>query len=88
MLYPRLHLSLKMLFLGGGVIDSDFRGIVCIIVTNLPQRTIEIEVGDRIAQIIFLMKQEINLIEDEEFDDKTYCDTKGFGSTGIKPTAL
>lgn len=46
MLYPRLHLSLKMLFLGGGVIDSDFRGIVCIIVTNLPQRTIEIEVGD------------------------------------------
>lgn len=53
MLYPRLHLSLKMLFLGGGVIDSDFRGIVCIIVTNLPQRTIEIEVGDRIAQIIF-----------------------------------
>ena len=88
MLYPRLHLSLKMLFLGGGVIDSDFRGIVCIIVTNLPQRTIEIEVGDRIAQIIFLKKQEINLIEDEEFDDKTYCDTKGFGSAGIKPTAL
>ena len=77
-----------MLFLGGGVIDSDFRGIVCIIVTNLPQRTIEIEVGDRIAQIIFLMKQEINLIEDEEFDDKTYCDTKGFGSKGIKSTAL
>lgn len=88
MLYPRSGLSLKILFLGVGVIDFDFRGIVCIIVTNLSQRTIEIEVGDRIAQMIFLKKQEIDFIEVEEFDDKTYFDTKGFGSTGIKPTAL
>ena len=52
-LLPRSGLSLKPVFLGGGVIDSDFRGNICIILTNLSQRTIEIETGDRITQSFF-----------------------------------
>ena len=47
---------------------------------------IEIETGDRIAQMIFFEKKEVDFVEVDEFDDlmKTYLDTKGFGSTGIK----
>ena len=46
---------------------------------------IEIETGDRIAQMIFFKKEDVDFVEVDEFDDKTYPDTKGFGSTGIKP---
>ena len=56
-LLPRSGLSLKPVFLDGGVIDSDFRGDIYIILTNFSQRTIEIETGDRIAQLIFLRKR-------------------------------
>ena len=78
---------MKGLFLGAGVIDSDYRGNISIILTNLSQRTFEIETGDRIAQLVFLKKEEDDFVEADEFDDKTYRDTtKGFGSTGLKPT--
>ena len=83
-LLPRSGLSLKPVFLGGVVIDSDFRGNICVILTNLSQRTIEIKTGDRIAQLIFLKKEEVDFVEMEEFDNKTFCDAKGFGSIGIK----
>ena len=45
---------MKGLYLGGGVTDSDYRGNISIILTNLSQRTFEIETGDRIAQFMFL----------------------------------
>ena len=48
-LLPRSGLSLKPVFLGGGVLESDFRGNVCVVLANLSQRTIETETGDRIA---------------------------------------
>ena len=83
-LLPRSGLSLKPVCLGGGVIDSDFRGDIYIILTNFSQRTIEIETGDRIAQLIFLEKEEVDFVEMEEFEDKTFRDTKGFESTGMK----
>ena len=37
---------------------------------------------------VFLETEEIDFVEVEEFDDKTYRDAKGFGSTGLKPTAI
>ena len=46
---------------------------------------IEIETGDRMAQMIFFKKEEVDFVEVDEFDDKTYIDKKGFGSTGRKP---
>ena len=52
-IYPRSGLSMKGLFLGG-VIDSDYRGNISIILTNLSQGTFEIETGNRIAQLMFL----------------------------------
>ena len=35
----------------------------------------------------FLKKEETDFIVVEEFDDKTYMDTKGFGSTGLNPSS-
>ena len=79
---------MKGLFLGGGVIDSDYRGNISIILTNLCQRTFEIEIGDRIAQLMFFKKEEVDFVEVDEYDDKTYCYTKGFDSTGLTPTEI
>ena len=80
-LYPRSGLSLKPVILGGGVNNSDIWGIICVILTNLSQRVIEIETGDRIAQMLFLKKGEAESAEVDELD-KTKRDIKGFGSTG------
>ena len=74
-IYPRSGLSMKRLSLGGGGIDSNYRGNISIILTNLSHRTFEIETGDRIAQIMFLKKEEADFVEVDEFDDKTYRDT-------------
>ena len=80
-LYPRLDLSLKRVILGGGVNDSDFRGNICAILTNLSRRIIEIEMGDRIAQMPFLREEEAEFVEVDELD-KTERGVKGFNPTG------
>ena len=77
---------MKPLFPGGGVIDPDYRGNIWEILTNFPSWNIDIEKGDRIAQIISLKKEEVNFVEINEFDDKTDRETKGYGSTGVKLT--
>ena len=83
-LLPPSGLSPKSVFSGGGVIDSDFRGNIYVILTNLSQRTIKIETGKRITQLIFFKKEEVDFVEVEEFEDKTFRDIKGFGATGMK----
>ena len=49
--------------------------------TNLSQRVIETEIGDRITQMLFLKREETEFVEVDELD-KTKCGVKGFGSTG------
>ena len=44
----------------GGVIDSDFRGIVKAILVNLSDKTFTVRVDDRIAQLIILEKYNVN----------------------------
>ena len=80
-IYPRSGLSLIPLFLGSGVIEADYRGNILVILTNFSSWNIEIEKGDRIAQIIFLEKEEVDFEVVHESDDKTSHDTKDFGST-------
>lgn len=38
--------------------------------------------------MIFLKKEKVDFVQVDEFDDKTYRGTKGFGLTDLKPTAL
>ena len=87
-IYPKSGLSLKPLFLGSGVIDSDYRGNISVILTNFSAWNVEIKKGDIIAQIIFLKKEEVTFEELDEFEDTTIRATKGFGSTDVKKLFL
>tara|TARA_B100000780_G_C21122441_1_gene454812 strand:+ start:2351 stop:2782 length:432 start_codon:yes stop_codon:yes gene_type:complete len=70
--------------IGAGVIDSDYRGNVGIVLFNLSStEPIEIKVGDKIAQIIIekTYYPEIIICNDDELS-KTERGEGGFGSTG------
>lgn len=80
---PRSGLAIKhSIGIGGGVIDSDYRGEICVIVFNHGDKDYEIRCGDRIAQIVFQRYLKVNFIEDEQLT-KSVRGESGFGSTGI-----
>ena len=57
------------------------------ILTNLPtchSFAVDIKKEDKIAQIIFLQKEEVTFEEVDKFDDTTIRGVKGFGSTDLK----
>ena len=64
-----------------GTIDSDYRGEVKVILTNLGDQTFTIARGDRIAQLVSAPVQRATLDEVAELDE-TVRGGGGFGSTG------
>jgi dUTP pyrophosphatase len=64
-----------------GVIDSDYRGDARITMLNLGQQLHEIDVGDRIAQLLIVPVTQIEWEEVEALDE-TERGEGGFGSTG------
>ncbi len=64
-----------------GVVDSDYRGEVCVGLTNLSNDEYVIKNGERIAQLI-ITPVDIPDIKTVDDLDKTDRDTGGFGSTG------
>ena len=81
-LYPNAGLSMKSVTLGGGVVDSDFRWIISAILTNHSKETINTELGNRIAQMTFVKKEEVDFVKVGELDE-TERGINGFGSTGV-----
>ena len=83
---PRSGLALKhgiTVLNSPGTIDSDYRGEVKVILANLGKEDFRIEIGDRIAQMVFA--------EVTEAVFETVCELEeteraagGFGSTGKK----
>lgn len=70
---------------GAGVIDSDFRGNVKVVLHNLFDRQAEFEPGDRTAQAVFKKVQCPTFAEVSNFDDFLIERNKhGFGSTEAK----
>ena len=65
----------------GGVIDSDYRGIIKFIMTNQSQLPYEVSIGQRIAQIIFYKIEKVTFTEVDKLI-KTERQFGGFGSTG------
>ena len=65
----------------GGVIDTGYRGEVKVIIKNLSEDIINIEPGQKIAQILI---QKVELLEPEEglINDQTERQTGAFGSSG------
>lgn len=68
---------------GIGVIDSDYRGEICVSLINVSDTPYTIAVGERVAQLMFMPVFAANLIVADELDS-TERGTGGFGSTGKK----
>ena len=66
-----------------GVIDSDYRGEICVGLINKGENEFKVERGDRIAQLMFMPVCHANLIPADSLDE-TERGAGGFGSTGIK----
>jgi dUTP pyrophosphatase len=65
-----------------GLIDSQYRGELVIIAINLDSRQpIEIQKGDRIAQLVILPVPQVTLVEADMLEG-TERSEKGFGSSG------
>jgi len=65
-----------------GTIDSDYRGIVKVLLINLGQEPIDISRGDRIAQMVVapVIQAELDPVESDL--DRTLRNEGGFGHTG------
>ena len=68
---------------GIGVIDSDYRGEICVGLHNTSRVPFTVNRGDRIAQMMFMPVLSAKLIEAASLDE-TARGAGGFGSTGVK----
>ncbi len=66
-----------------GVIDSDYRGEVRVVLHNHSDTTQTVEPGERIAQLLIMPVATATLCEVDDLDD-TARGAGGFGSTGTK----
>lgn len=79
----RSSLWSKQVIPNRGIIDSTYCGEVVVSLVNFADTPYEIEIGDRIAQIILHKQHDAEFVEVDEFS-KEYNQrgTAGFGSTG------
>ena len=87
---PRSGLALKRgitILNTPGTIDSDYRGIVKVILINLGEEEFIIQRGDRIAQLVIqkIFFPNFKLVETL---DNTKRGESGFGHSGIKATKI
>ncbi len=66
-----------------GVIDSDYRGEICVGLFNTSKEPFTVCRGDRIAQMMFMPVYQARLLEVASLDE-TARGAGGFGSTGVK----
>ena len=83
---PRSGLAAKLgvtVLNSPGTIDSDYRGEVKVIMFNTSKFHCELEVGDRIAQLVFapVAQAEFQVVDELSETDRG---SGGFGSTGRK----
>lgn len=84
MLFARSGLAVKHgigLLNGVGVVDSDYRGEICVGVINQFEEPYTIEPGERIAQMVVMPVSLAPVLEVESLDE-TDRGAGGFGSTG------
>lgn len=84
--YARSGLSIKHgigLLNSVGVVDSDYRGEICVGVINQIDKEYTIQPFERIAQMVIQPVEIPDLVEVDNLDD-TARGAGGFGSTGTK----
>ena len=82
LIWPRSGLSVKKgIDVLAGVVDAGYRGEIMVCLYNTSDEDVEINRGDRIAQIIFQEVPAISLLLREELET-SQRGSNGFGSTG------
>ena len=80
---PRSELALKKsIDVGAGVVDSDYRGEVRVVLFNHGDQDFEVKMGDRIAQLI-LEKIDTTKVEEVQALEESVCGSGGFGTIGV-----
>ena len=67
-----------------GTIDSDYHGEIKVILRNTSSKALDINHGDRIAQLVLSQVPQAEFEEVDIFSKKTDRGEDGFGSTGVK----
>lgn len=65
-----------------GIIDSNYRGELCVILHNTSERAVEITAGQRIAQLVVTPVAHVKIIPVSQLSEDTERGENGFGSTG------
>lgn len=79
---PKSSISAKGILVHFGTVDSDYRGEVQVVMQNLNQYGVEFEAGQKIAQIVFSKKTDVELEQTNNIENNTQRGIGGFGSTG------
>ena len=83
LIWPRSGLAVRHgIDTMAGVIDSDYRGEVMVVLVNHGAETVRIAAGDRIAQVLFQKVERARMVAADALD-ATGRGTGGFGSTGV-----
>lgn len=77
---PRSSLSVKGIDVGAGVIDSSYRGEVCVLLINNSENPFIVKVGDKIAQLIMERCSNTNILV-SSYLTNTSRGSGGFGSS-------
>jgi dUTP pyrophosphatase len=77
----RSSMAARGLATTGGVIDAGYRGEILIVMTNLGDAVVELQAGEKIAQMIPVPVLTGAVQEVESLEDSVRA-AKGFGSTG------
>jgi deoxyuridine 5'-triphosphate nucleotidohydrolase len=81
-LHSRSGLASKGIIVYAGVIDPDYRGDITVLLYNSGSNAFTVNVGDRIAQLIFHNISTPVLLQEAQLNDTARAD-QGFGSTGL-----
>lgn len=81
LIWDRSSMGVKGLHRFAGVVDCGYRGEVKVCINNSGKEPYHIQLGDRVAQIIFQEIPSFDMIEVEELSETLRGDG-GFGSTG------
>jgi len=82
LIWPRSGLAVKSgVDVFAGVIDSGYRGEIKVCLYNSSESQLEINKGDRVAQILFQEIPQTNLVEVHDLSDSKRGEG-GFGSSG------
>ena len=79
---PKSSISAKGILVHFGTVDSDYRGEVQVVMQNLNDYGVEFDAGQKIAQIVFNEKTDVELEQTNNIENNTQRGIGGFGSTG------